>query len=118
MTTASYTGEVTAEGIRSITYTVTYLGTPVETPATFHPIWLAVPGAILLILVLGGIVYAVRFRPNAVIYASKLAQKLTGRIITIQMYGGSRTHLVEPYDGQDSYWFAIKEDAEEKEDSK
>ena len=117
------------------------------------------PGAILLILVLGGIVYAVRFRPNAVIYAmnargvaykklgkqrvsirtpkldltklreypagdasvelpSKLAQKLTGRIITIQMYGGSRTHLVEPYDGQDSYWFAIKEDAEEKEDSK
>lgn len=159
VTTASYTGEVTAEGIRSITYTVTYLGTPVETPATFHPIWLAVPGAILLILVLGGIVYAVRFRPNAVIYAmnargvaykklgkqrvsirtpkldltklreypagdasvelpSKLAQKLTGRIITIQMYGGSRTHLVEPYDGQDSYWFAIKEDAEEKEDSK
>ena len=49
---------------------------------------------------------------------SKLAHKLAGRIITIQMYGGSRTHLVgEAYDGQDSYWFAIKEDAEEKEES-
>ena len=47
---------------------------------------------------------------------SKLAHKLAGRIITIQMYGGSRTHLVEAYDGQDSYWFAIKEDEEEKED--
>jgi len=46
---------------------------------------------------------------------SKLAHKLAGRIITIQMYGGSRTHLVEAYDGQDSYWFAIKED--EKEES-
>lgn len=46
---------------------------------------------------------------------SKLAHKLAGRIITIQMYGGSRTHLVEDYDGQDSYWFAIKED--EKEES-
>jgi len=159
VTTASYTGEVTAEGIRSITYTVTYLGTPVETPTTFQPIWLAVLGAFLLLLALGGIVYAVRFRPNAVIYAmnargvaykklgkqrvsirtpkldltklreypagdagvelpSKLAQKLAGRIITIQMYGGSRTHLVEPYDGQESYWFAIKEADEEKEDSK
>ena len=48
---------------------------------------------------------------------SKLAHKLAGRIITIQMYGGSRTHLVEAYDGQGSYWFAIKEDAEEKEES-
>lgn len=47
---------------------------------------------------------------------SKLAHKLAGRIITIQMFGGSRTHLVEPYDGQDSYWFAIKEnDKEERE---
>ena len=155
VTTASYTGEVIAEGIRSIAYTVTYLGTPVETPVTFQPLWLAVPGAILLLLVLGGIMYAVRFRPNAVIYAmnargvaykklgkqrvstrtpkldltklreypagdasvelpNKLAHKLVGRIITIQMYGGSRTHLVEPFEGDDNYWFAINED--EKED--
>lgn len=155
VTTASYTGEVIAEGIQSIAYTVTYLGTPVETPVTFQPLWLAVPGAILLLLVLGGIVYAVRFRPNAVIYAmnargvaykklgkqrvstrtpkldltklreypagdasvelpNKLAHKLAGRIITIQMYGGSRTHLVEPFEGDDNYWFAINED--EKED--
>lgn len=46
---------------------------------------------------------------------SKLAHKLAGRIITIQMYGGSRTHLVEAYDGQDSYWFAIKEEDEKEE---
>ena len=45
---------------------------------------------------------------------SKLAHKLAGRIITIQMFGGSRTHLVEPYDGQDNYWFVIRE-ADEKE---
>lgn len=47
---------------------------------------------------------------------SKLAHKLASRIITIQMFGGSRTHLVEPYEGQESYWFAIKED-EKEEDS-
>lgn len=157
VTTARYTGEVTAEGIRSIAYTVTYLGTPAETPVTFQPIWLAVPGAVLLLLVLGGIVYAVRFRPNAVIYAmnargvaykklgkqrvstrtpkldltrlreypagdasvellNKLAHKLVGRIITIQMYGGSRTHLVEPFEGGDNYWFAINEDEKEDDD--
>lgn len=45
---------------------------------------------------------------------NKLAHKLAGRIITIQMYGGSRTHLVEPFEGDDNYWFAINED--EKED--
>ena len=154
VTTASYTGEVTAAGIRSVVYTVTYLGTPIEAPASFNPVWLAVPGAILLLLALGGIAYAVRFRPNAAIYAmnargvaykklgkqristrtpkldltklreypagdasvelpNKLAQKLAGRIITIQMYDGSRTHLVEPFEGDDNYWFAINE--EEKE---
>ena len=157
VTTARYTGEVIVEGIRSIAYTVTYLGTPVETPVTFQPIWLAVPGAILLLLVLGGIVYAVRFRSNALIYAmnargvaykklgkqrvstrtpkldltrlreypagdasvelpNKLAHKLAGRIITIQMYGGSRTHLVEPFEGGDNYWFAINEDEKEDDD--
>lgn len=154
VTTASYTGEVTAAGIRSVVYTVTYLGTPIEEPASFNPVWLAVPGAILLLLALGGIAYAVRFRPNAAIYAmnargvaykklgkqristrtpkldltklreypagdasvelpNKLAQKLAGRIITIQMYDRSRTHLVEPFEGDDNYWFAINE--EEKE---
>ena len=154
VTTASYTGEVTAAGIRSVVYTVTYLGTPIEAPASFNPVWLTVPGAILLLLALGGIAYAVRFRPNAAIYAmnargvaykklgkqristrtpkldltklreypagdasvelpNKLAQKLAGRIITIQMYDGSRTHLVEPFEGDDNYWFAINE--EEKE---
>lgn len=155
VTTASYTGEVTAAGIQSVVYTVTYLGTPIQEPASFDPVWLAIPGGVLLLLALGGIAYAVCFRPNAVIYAmnargvaykklgrqrvstrsprldltklreypagdagvelpNKLAHKLAGRIITIQMYGGSRTHLVEPFDGTDSYWFAIKED--EKED--
>lgn len=156
VTTANYIGEVTAEGIRSIAYTVTYLGAPVETPGTYHLVWLAVPGTILLLLALSGIVYALRFRPNAVIYAmnakgvaykrlgkqrvstrtpkldltklreypagdasvelpNKLAHKLTGRIIAIQMYGGSRTHLVEPFEGDDNYWFAIKEDEKEED---
>lgn len=41
---------------------------------------------------------------------SKLAHKLSGRIITIQLFGGSRTHLVEPNDGNESYWFAIEEE--------
>lgn len=41
---------------------------------------------------------------------SKLAHKLSGRIITIQLFGGSRTHLVEPNDGSESYWFAIEEE--------
>lgn len=41
---------------------------------------------------------------------SKLAHKLSGRIITIQLFGGSRTHLVEPNDGSENYWFAIEEE--------
>lgn len=41
---------------------------------------------------------------------SKLAHNLSGRIITIQLFGGSRTHLVEPNDGNENYWFAIEED--------
>ncbi|MCI8539805.1 MAG: hypothetical protein HFF18_14305 [Oscillospiraceae bacterium] len=41
-----------------------------------------------------------------------LAHKLAGRIVTIQLYDGTRTHLVEPYEGTDSYWFAIKETEE------
>nr|WP_325236298.1 hypothetical protein [uncultured Oscillibacter sp.] len=30
VTTASYTGEITAEGVQSVRYTVTYLGAPIE----------------------------------------------------------------------------------------
>lgn len=41
-----------------------------------------------------------------------LAHKLAGRIVTVQLYDGTRTHLVEPYEGTDSYWFAIKETEE------
>ena len=150
ITTANYVGELSAEGIQSIEYTVTYLGTPLASPVEFEPIWLLLPAGILLLAGIGG-VYMLRLRPNAAIYAmnakgvankklgrqrvssrtprldltklkeypsgdasveltSKIAHKLAGRLISIQMYGGSRTHLVEPYDGQDSYWFAIKED--------
>ena len=157
VTTASYTGEIKAEGVEAVKYTVTYLGSPVGFLAGLNPMWLLAGGGLLLLAGTGGIIYIMK-RPRALIYAmnargvaykklgkqkistrtpkldltklreypagdasvelpSKLAHKLAGRIITIQMYGGSRTHLVEAYDGQDSYWFAIKEDAEEKEES-
>ncbi|MFQ7749465.1 MAG: hypothetical protein ACLRJV_20180 [Eubacteriales bacterium] len=156
VTTASYTGEIKAEGVEAVKYTVTYLksgGIPGWPQSHVAPR----RGGLLLLAGTGGIIYIMK-RPRAVIYAmnargvaykklgkqkistrtpkldltklreypagdasvelpSKLAHKLAGRIITIQMYGGSRTHLVEAYDGQDSYWFAIKEDAEEKEES-
>ena len=42
-----------------------------------------------------------------------LAHKLAGRMVTIQLYDGTRTHLVERYEGDDNYWFAIKEEKEE-----
>lgn len=42
----------------------------------------------------------------------KLARKLAGRLITIQLYDGTRTHLVEWTDGMDSYWFAVKDEEE------
>lgn len=48
----------------------------------------------------------------------KLVHKLVGRIVIIQIYGGDRTHLVGVYNGQDNYRFAVKEDVEEKEESK
>lgn len=157
VTTANYVGEVTAEGIKSVEYTVTYLGTPVVSDFAFDPIWLAIPGGAILLTALCGGAYLLLFQPNAVIYAmnargvaykklgkqristripkldltklkeypagdasvelpSKLAHKLASRIITIQLFNGTRTHLVEPYDGQGSYWFAIKE-ANDKEEN-
>ncbi len=156
MTTASYTGEIKAEGVEAVKYTVTYLGSPWDSWLASIPCGSS-PGRAFAACRYRGIIYIMK-RPRAVIYAmnargvaykklgkqkistrtpkldltklreypagdasvelpSKLAHKLAGRIITIQMYGGSRTHLVEAYDGQDSYWFAIKEDAEEKEES-
>lgn len=155
VTTADYTGEVTAGGIQAIKYTVTYLGTPIKVSPQFSPVWL-ISGGVLLLLGAGGAIFVLLFRPNATIYAmnargvaykklgkqrisirapkldltklreypagdasvelpSKLAHKLSGRIITIRLFGGSRTHLVEPYDGQESYWFAIKEDEKEED---
>ena len=156
ITTADYVGEVISEGIQSVEYTVTYLGVPVEPDFSFDPIWLAIPGGVLLLAALCGGAYLLFFQPNAAIYAMnargvaykklgkqristrapkldltklkeypagdasvelprKLARKLAGRIITIQMFGGTRTHLVETYDGQDNYWFAIKEEDDKGE---
>lgn len=150
VTTANYVGEVTAEGIQSIVYTVTYLGVPTETSEKFSPFWLLMLMGLVL-LAGAGVTCFVCFRPNASIYAmntrgiaykklgqqkisarapkldltrlkeypagaasveltSKLAHKLSGRIITIQLFGGSRTHLVEPNDGSENYWFAIEEE--------
>lgn len=151
VTTANYVGEVTAEGIQSIEYTVTYLGTPVEMISEFNPLHLALPFALILLIGAGAVVLVLFFRPNAAIYAmnakgiaykklgqqrisvrapkldltklreypsgaasveltSKLAHQLSGRIITIQLFGGNRTHLVEPNDGNENYWFAIDEE--------
>ena len=42
----------------------------------------------------------------------QMAQKLAGRLITIQLYDGTRTHLVEWTDGMDSYWFAVRDEEE------
>lgn len=154
VTTANYTGEITAEGVRAIQYTVTYLGTPVDSGLALSSMWL-LTGGLLLLLGAGVVGFVLLSRPCAVIYAmnargvaykklgkqrvstrapkldltklreypagdasvelpSKLAHKLSGRIVKIQLFGDSRTHLVEPYDGQDSYWFAIKENEQEE----
>lgn len=43
---------------------------------------------------------------------ASLARKLAGRIVTIQLYDGTRTHLVEQFEGEGNYWFAIKEESE------
>ncbi len=162
VTTANYTGEITAEGVQSVRYTVTYLGAALpesqpepepEAGASIVP-WVIL-GASLLALAGGGVAAFILLRPNAVIYAmnakgvaykrlgaqrvtarkprldftklreypapeagvelkKQTAQKLAGRLITIQLYDGTRTHLVEWADGMDSYWFAVK-DEDEKE---
>lgn len=161
MTTASYTGEITAEGVRSIRYTVTYLGTaipepdPEPEPKPSIVRWIALGVGLAALAGTGTAVFLLR-RPNAVIYAmnakgvaykrlgaqrimarkprldftklreypaaeagvelkKKAAQKLAGRIVTIQLYDGIRTHLVEWDDGMDSYWFAVKEENDQEE---
>ena len=48
---------------------------------------------------------------------SAIAHKLAGRLITIQLYDGSRTHLVTPYEGKENYWFAVREASEEEEET-
>jgi hypothetical protein len=160
VTTANYTGEITAEGVRSVRYTVTYLGEPISASEP-DPIMESRPsvlpwvilGISLLAIAGGGVAAFIFLRPNAVIYAmnakgvaykrlgaqrvtarkprldftrlreypaaeagvelnKQMAQKLAGRLITIQLYDGTRTHLVEWTDGMDSYWFAVRDEEE------
>ena len=47
----------------------------------------------------------------------QVAHKLSGRLVTIQLYDGTRTHLVEWNDGMDSYWFAVKDDDKEENET-
>lgn len=83
VTTAKYTGEITAEGISSIEYTVTYLGTPLEVDSSLNISWLVIPGAALLLLAaVIGIIGAICLRANATIYAMNakgVAYKKLGR---------------------------------------
>lgn len=160
VTTANYTGEITAEGVQSVRYTVTYLGTPISEPEPEpvrdegHSIipWIIL-GVSLAALAGGGAAAFILLRPNAVIYAmnskgvaykrlgaqrvtarrpkldftklreypaaeasvelkKQAARKLAGRLITIHLYDGTRTHLVEWNNGMDSYWFAVKDEEE------
>lgn len=163
MTTASYTGEITAEGVQAVRYTVTYLGAPIEgaTPEAKEGVSIF-PWVIILLtltaLAGGGAAAFLFLRPNAVIYAMnakgvaykrlgaqrltvrkpkldftrlreypaaeasvelkrQVAHKLSGRLVTIQLYDGTRTHLVEWNDGMDSYWFAVKDDDKEENET-
>lgn len=152
ITTATYTGEITSEGIGSVQYTVTYLGTQLKSGFSI--------GLPLLVLLAAGLAMLAAIlaflylrRPNAAIYAmnakgvaykklgrqriavrnpkldftklkeypagdssvelkNKLARKLAGRLISIRLYDGVRTHLVEPIDGNETenYWFAVKDE--------
>lgn len=161
VTTANYTGEITAEGVQSIRYTVTYLGTALPEPdvepkpedgPSVMP-WIIL-GIVLVSLAGAGTAAFILLRPNAIIYAmnakgvaykrlgmqrvtarrprldftrlreypaaeasvelnKQAARKLAGRLITIQLYDGTRTHLVEWDEGMDSYWFAVKDEEEE-----
>ena len=82
VTTAEYSGEVTAEGIESVTYTVVYTGTeivPVEedqTGAGFSlPLGVALPilGGILLVLLLGVLAFLLlKHRKNVYLYILSL----------------------------------------------
>ena len=47
----------------------------------------------------------------------QVAHKLSGCLVTIQLYDGTRTHLVEWNDGMDSYWFAVKDDDKEENET-
>lgn len=73
ITTAEYTGKVTASGISSIKYTVTYIGTPVlvEEPDTEISAPMAIGGLIVIAVLCGGVLFLIlRFRKNTTVYKS------------------------------------------------
>lgn len=73
ITTAEYTGKVTASGISSIKYTVTYIGTPVlvEEPDTEVSAPMAIGGLIVIAVLCGGVLFLIlRFRKNTTVYKS------------------------------------------------
>lgn len=155
ITTATYTGEITSEGIGSVQYTVTYLGTQLKSGFSIGlPLLALLTAGLALLAAILAFLYL--RRPNAAIYAmnakgvaykklgrqhiavrnpkldftklkeypagdssvelkNKLARKLAGRIISIRLYDGVRTHLVEPIDGNETenYWFAVKDEDKE-----
>ena len=70
ITTAEYTGKVTASGISSIKYTVTYIGTPilVEEPDTEISAPMAIGGLIVIAVLCGGVLFLIlRFRKNTTV---------------------------------------------------
>ena len=73
ITTAEYTGKVTASSISSIKYTVTYIGTPVllEEPDTEISAPMAIGGLIVIAVLCGGVLFLIlRFRKNTTVYKS------------------------------------------------
>lgn len=73
ITTAEYTGKVTASGISSIKYTVTYIGTPilVEEPEAEISAPMAIGGLIVIAVLCGGVLFLIlRFRKNTTVYKS------------------------------------------------
>lgn len=73
ITTAEYTGKVTASGISSIKYTVTYIGTPilVEEPDTEISAPMTIGGLIVIAVLCGGVLFLIlRFRKNTTVYKS------------------------------------------------
>lgn len=67
ITTADYTGTISASGVSSIKYTVTYLGTPIETEDEHS---MAVPIAVMAILTAAGVVLLIVLfaRKNTTVY--------------------------------------------------